>query len=131
MYVIFCSSRKPVIDLTHNDVKQCFRSSNLTCIEGVVVTDESNMASSVPRSGIKMAVMLKCVLMWMGLSVGARAICLSFQIDLDPVLLLFLPLQALLAAILDLSVTTTPILPFGACYVIMHKAYSILLVLLV
>ena len=26
-------------------------------------------------------------------------------------------------AILDLSVTTTPILPFGACYVIMHKVY--------
>ena len=29
-----------------------------------------------------------------------------------------------MAAILDLSVTTTTVLPFGACYVIMHKVYS-------
>ena len=40
------------------------------------------------------------------------------------ILLLFPSLPALLAAILDLSVTTTPILPFGACYVIMLKVYS-------
>ena len=39
------------------------------------------------------------------------------------VVLLFPPLLALLAAILDLSVTSTSILPFGACYVIMHKVY--------
>ena len=39
--------------------------------------------------------------------------------------LLFPPLLALLAAILDLRVTTTPILPFGACYVIMRKVYSV------
>ena len=30
---------------------------------------------------------------------------------------------ALPAAIADLSVTTTPMLPFRACYVIMHKVY--------
>ena len=43
------------------------------------------------------------------------------QMALDPVLLLFPPLLALLGAILDLSVATTPILPFEACYVIFHK----------
>ena len=30
-----------------------------------------------------------------------------------------------LAAILEFSVTTTPILPFEACYVIMHKVKSV------
>ena len=42
----------------------------------------------------------------------------SFKVSdkwtLDPVLLLFPPLLALLAAILDLSVTTTLVQPFGA-----------------
>ena len=33
------------------------------------------------------------------------------------------PLIALLATILDVSVTTIPILLFGASYVIMHKVY--------
>ena len=42
---------------------------------------------------------------------------------LEPVLLLFPPLLALLAAIFNLSVSSTPILPFGACYVIIHKVY--------
>ena len=68
-----------------------------------------------------MTVMLARVML--GRRVAARVIYLSFQIALDPVLLLFLPLLALQAAILDLSVTTTSILPFGACYVIMHKIY--------
>ena len=36
---------------------------------------------------------------------------------------LFPPPLDLLDAILDLSVTTTPILPFGACDVIMHKVH--------
>ena len=46
-----------------------------------------------------MAVMLTCVLMWLGRRVAARAIsCLSFQIGQDPVLLLIPPLLALLAA---------------------------------
>ena len=38
-----------------------------------------------------MAVMLTCALMWLGRRVAIRAICLSFQIGLDPVLLLFPP----------------------------------------
>ena len=60
-----------------------------------------------------MEVLLTCVLMWLGHQVAARAICLSFQVGLDPVLLLFFPLLVLLAAILDLSVTTTPVTAFG------------------
>ena len=67
--------------------------------------------------------MLTCVLMWLGRRVAASTICLTLDLALDPVLLLFSPQLALLAAILNLSVTTTPILPFGACYVIMHKVY--------
>ena len=35
-------------------------------------------------------------------------------------------LLALLAAILDLSMTTTTILPLGACYIIMHKVFLLL-----
>ena len=32
--------------------------------------------------------------------------------------------RARMGGILDLGVTASPILPFGACYVIMHKVYS-------
>ena len=74
-----------------------------------------------------MAVTLTCALMWLVRRVAARAICLSFQIGLDPVLLLFPPLLSRLAAILDLSVTTTPIPPLGACYVIIHLVFLRLL----
>ena len=60
-----------------------------------------------------MAVMLTCVLMWLGRRVAARGICLSFH-TIKYYVLLLIPheLLALLAAILDLSVTTTIILPF-------------------
>ena len=70
-----------------------------------------------------MALMLTCVLIWLGRRVAARAICSSFKIGLDPVLLLFLPLLTLLAAILDWSVTTTLILPYRVCYIIMHLVH--------
>ena len=63
--------------------------------------------------------------MWLGCRVAAWAIFLTLDLALDPVLLLFLPLLALLAAILDLSMTTTPILPYTACYV-MHKVIILL-----
>ena len=33
------------------------------------------------------------------------------------------PIPVLMTTILDLCVTAAPILPFGACYVIMHKVY--------
>ena len=61
--------------------------------------------------------------MWLGHRVAAQVISLTLNQPVGPFLLLFLPLLALLAVILDLSMTTTPILPFGACYVIMHKVY--------
>ena len=38
------------IDLLYNDVKQCFRGSNVHV--GVVVTHESNMASYFPKAGM-------------------------------------------------------------------------------
>ena len=64
---------------------------------------------------------LACVLIWRGRRLAARAICLTLDVAIDPVLLLFPPLLALLAAILDFSVTTTPTLSLGACNVIMHR----------
>ena len=70
-----------------------------------------------------MAVMLTCDLMLLGRRVAARTIFLTLDLALDPVLLLFPLLLALLAALFDLTVTITPILPFGACDVIMHKVY--------
>ena len=69
--------------------------------------------------------MLACVLMSLDRQVAAWAICLTLDLALDAILLLFPPLLALLAAILDLSVTTTPILAFGACYVTMHKVFCL------
>ena len=96
-----------IIDLIHNDVKQCFRGSNVHC--GIFSHERIQFGVVFPQSGkFKMVVRLTCVLMWLGCRVAARAICLSFQMGLDPVLLLFLPLLALMAAILALSVTTTP-----------------------
>ena len=50
--------------------------------------------------------------------VAAQAIYLNFQIGQIKLIQNLHPLQA---AILDLSLTTTPILPFGTCNVIMHK----------
>ena len=87
----------------HNDVKQCLCGSNVHC-------------GSCSHA----------VLMWLGRRVATRAIFLSFQIG--QILRTFTTysttsLLALLAAILNLSVTTTTILPFGACYVMIHKAY--------
>ena len=71
-----------------------------------------------------MAVMLTCVLMWLGRRVGARTICLSFQIG--QILHTF--------AILPTASTTGVHLGFerdynyhtafrGVCSVIMHKVY--------
>ena len=39
------------IVVTHNDVKQCFRGSNVHCAVVVVVTNESNMTSYFPEAG--------------------------------------------------------------------------------
>ena len=86
------------------------------CIVGVVVTNEFNMALYFPKREIKMAVMLTSLMppgfmMRLGRRVAAQAIFLSFKICLD--LVLFLQLLTLQAVILDLSVTTTPILSSG------------------
>ena len=82
------------IDLMHNDVKQCFRGSN---------GSNAGMCSDVAGPS----------------SSGSGDF---FELS-DSLRLLFPPLLALLVAILDLSVTTTSILPFGTFYVIMHKVY--------
>ena len=68
-----------------------------------------------------MALILACALIWRGFQVAARVIFFTLDLALAPVLLLFPSLLALLAAILDLKVTTTPILPFGACHIITNQ----------
>ena len=89
----------------HNDIINAFASR--TCIVGVVVFPQS-------RKFLKMAVMLTCVLMWLGRPVAAWVICWSFQIGQMKLLFYYFPpLLALLATILDLSLTTTPILPLA------------------
>ena len=98
----------------HNEVKQCFRGSNVYV--GVVVTNESNMAAiNVNNAEICPDV------------AGQSRSCSGdlFELSDSSVFRTFIipPLRALLVAILDLSLTTTPILPFGACYVIVHKVY--------
>ena len=82
------------------------------CIMGVVVPEAGNLNDSNANMCSDVA----------GPQPPGR---LTLDLALDPVLLLFPPLIALLAAILDLSVTSTPILHFRACYVIMHKVRSI------
>ena len=47
--------------------------------------------------------MLRCVLMWLGRRVVAWRFIRALDLALDPVLLLLPPLEALLAAILDLT----------------------------
>ena len=73
-----------------------------------------------------MAVKLICVLMWLGRQVAVRAISLNFQIvKQNSISCTFTisPTTNNTSAILDLSVTTTIILRFGACNVIMHRVY--------
>ena len=71
-----------------------------------------------PKHEIKMVVILTCVLILLGSRVVVWAICLGDLFELsdrsnETILLRFPPLLALVAAILGLSVTTTPILPLG------------------
>ena len=85
------TSYQLVIDLMHNYVKQSFCGSNVHCgscshapIQYGVVFPQS-----VKSKRQLNCVMLTCVVMWLSRRVAARAIFLSFQIALDPVLLLF------------------------------------------
>ena len=89
-------------------------------IVGVVVTNESNTASYFPEARNLNGSNADICSDVAGHRVAARAICLSSQIGQIKLLILYFyyvfpPLLALLAAILDLSVATTPMLPFGAC----------------
>ena len=74
-----------------------------------------------------MAVMLTCVLMWLGRRAAARAIYLTLDLALDPVLLLFPPLLVdtrTTSRHIGFGVTTTPILSFGGSYII-TQVYSV------
>ena len=95
-----------------------------TCIVGVVVMYEYNMVLYFLEAGNLNGSSADICSDMAGLSsIAARVNCLTLDVARDPVLLPFPPLLALLAAILALSMTTTPILPFKACYIIMHKVY--------
>ena len=58
-----------------------------------------------------MAVMLTFALVWPARRLATWPFCLTLDLALDPLMLLFPSLLSLLAATFDLSVTTTPILP--------------------
>ena len=100
-----------------------------TCIVVVVVTKNSIWRRISPKRGNKIAVMLTCVLMWLGRRLAARVICLSFQIDH----------RSRTFTISTTTSTTGRHLGFGrehnyhtdfrACYVILHKVYSSIVVL--
>ena len=68
--------------------------------------------------------------MWLGSHVAAHKISLTLDVALEPALSLFPLLLALLAAILDLSVTTTPIL-FKNYIIVDEKVFSVLKIIIV
>ena len=95
-----------------------------TCIVGVAVTHESNMASYFSEAGNLNGSNADMCSDAAGQS-STRSGDLFELSDRSNTTYLyyFPPLLALLAYILDLSVTTTTILPFEASFVIMHRVY--------
>ena len=65
-----------------------------TCIVGVVVTSESNMAPYFPEAGNLNGINADMCSDVAGPSSSGSGDCLSFQICLDPIFLLFTPLLA-------------------------------------
>ena len=107
------------MDLRHNDVKQCFRGSNMYC--GSCSHERIQNGIVFPRSGkfkweYRNAGMCSDVAGLLSYGSGNFSELSDRSNKTDPVL--FSPLLALLVAILVLIVVTTPILPFGACFVI-------------
>ena len=95
-----------------------------TCIVVVVVTNESNMASYFSEAGNLNGSNADMCSDVAGPSSSGPGDLFDFSDrSNDKIILLFPPLLALLAAILDLSVTATliPHNAFGACYVIMQS----------
>ena len=108
------------IDLTHNDVKQCFCGSNVHC--GSYSHARIQYSVVFPLAENLNADM--CSDMAGPSSSGSGDLFeLSDRSNTMHRYSDFLPLLALLDTILDLTVTITTILSFGACYVIMHKVY--------
>ena len=101
-----------------NVVKQYFPAR--MCIVGVVVTKESNMASYFPKAGNVNGSNADVCSDVAGPSSSVSGELFYFSSCYRSRAFTIFPLLALLAATLDLSVTTTTILPFEACFVIMH-----------
>ena len=91
-----------------------------TYIVGIALTNEFNMASYFPEVGNLNSSNAGLCSDVAGPTSSGSGDLFEFQIALDHVLLLFPSLLAILAAILDLSMTT---MPFWACYIIMRKVY--------
>ena len=89
------------IDLMHNDVKQCSRCSNAHCSscshERIQYSSNADMCFDVAGPS----------------SSGSGGLFQFSDRSNETIILLFPPILALRAAILDLKVTTTPILPSG------------------
>ena len=81
---------------------------------GVVVTNESNMASYFSEAGNLNSSNVDVCFYVAGPSNSGLVDLFDFVFSSRSCTFTIAPLLALLAAIMDLSVITTPILPFGA-----------------
>ena len=107
----------------HNDIKQCFCGSHVNC--GSCSHARIQYSVVFLRSGkFKGRNAYMCSDVAASSSTGSGDFVCSFRKVKYYVLLLFFPLPSLMASILDLSVTIATILPFGACYVIIHEVHS-------
>ena len=71
-----------------------------------------------------MAVMLTCVLVWLGRRLVARVICLSFQMDHRSRTFTISPTSSTTGRHLRFERDYNYHVAFRACYVIMHNIYS-------
>ena len=101
----------------HDDVKRCFPGSKVHCGScsherlqyGVIFPEAGHLNGSNADMCLDV--------------VGASSSGSGDLIDFGSHTFTVSTTTSTTAAILDLSVTTTPILPFGACYVITHELF--------
>ena len=109
----------------HYDVKQCFHGSDGMVV--VVVMNKANMVLYFPEARNLNGSNADMCSDVAGPSSSSSGDLFELSDKLsETISLLFSPLQALEAAILDLSVNTS----FGACFIIIHKVYLMFTALL-
>ena len=96
-----------------------------TCILGVVVTNESNMASSFPEAGNLNGSNADMCSDVAGPSRSGADDLFDFGSSSRSRTFAISPTTSITGCHLGFELATTPILPFRACYVIMDKVYFI------